>query len=72
MKFVSRGIPISGCMSSVTCSSVVPERGQPPISSGRAARPAYGEGSRRAHAAWRGCHPRATDGGRVDAVTGGS
>ena len=40
MKFVSRGTPISGCMSSITCSSVVPDRGQPPISSGRPARPA--------------------------------
>ena len=72
MKFVSRGIPISGCMSSVTWSSVVPERGHPPMNSGRPARPAYGEGARRPHASVRGRHPLATEGGRSGVLTRGS
>ena len=70
MKFVSRGTPISGCMSSITCSSVVPDRGQPPMRRGRPARPAYADGGRSGQAAGRGRQPLATVGGRGDPGTG--
>ncbi len=63
MKLVSRGIPSSGCMSSITCSSVVPERGQPPMNSGRSGTSARSERSRPSHPAVRGRQVGATLGG---------
>jgi hypothetical protein len=62
-KSVSRGIASSGWLSSISRSSVVPERGQAPMNSGRPGRPAYGDGSRASHSSSRGRQPGATVGG---------